>query len=134
MPGGIPISGVAGDQQAALFGQACFDPGMAKNTYGTGSFVLLNVGSECPPPTEGMLTTIAWELADGTVAYALEGAIDRSASASTRASSALAGGGATSAPPASLITAWISPPGPGDRPCASPWWRSARRSPAGGAG
>jgi glycerol kinase len=74
-PAGIPVSGVAGDQQAALFGQACFDPGMAKNTYGTGSFVLLNVGDTCPPPTEGMLTTIAWELADGTVAYALEGAI-----------------------------------------------------------
>ena len=74
-PGGIPVSGVAGDQQAALFGQACFEPGMAKNTYGTGSFVLLNVGDTCPPPTEGMLTTIAWELADGTVAYALEGAI-----------------------------------------------------------
>jgi glycerol kinase len=73
--GGIPVSGVAGDQQAALFGQACFEPGMAKNTYGTGSFVLLNVGAECPPPTDGMLTTIAWELADGTVAYALEGAI-----------------------------------------------------------
>jgi glycerol kinase len=72
---GIPVSGVAGDQQAALFGQACFEPGMAKNTYGTGSFVLLNVGATCPPPTEGMLTTIAWELADGTVAYALEGAI-----------------------------------------------------------
>ena len=71
----IPISGIAGDQQAALFGQACFEPGMAKNTYGTGSFVLLNVGDRCPPPTEGMLTTIAWELADGTVAYALEGAI-----------------------------------------------------------
>jgi glycerol kinase len=72
---GIPVSGVAGDQQAALFGQACFEPGMAKNTYGTGSFVLLNVGAECPRPTEGMLTTVAWELADGTVAYALEGAI-----------------------------------------------------------
>ncbi len=72
---GIPISGVAGDQQAALFGQACFTPGMAKNTYGTGSFVLLNVGSSCPPPTEGMLTTVAWQLSDGTVAYALEGAI-----------------------------------------------------------
>jgi glycerol kinase len=72
---GIPVSGVAGDQQAALFGQACFEPGMAKNTYGTGSFVLLNVGATCPPPTEGMLTTIAWELADGTIAYALEGAI-----------------------------------------------------------
>ena len=74
-PAGIPISGVAGDQQAALFGQACFTPGMAKNTYGTGSFVLLNVGSSCPPPTEGMLTTVAWQLSDGTVAYALEGAI-----------------------------------------------------------
>lgn len=75
VPAGIPVSGVAGDQQAALFGQACFEPGMAKNTYGTGSFVLLNVGADCPEPTEGMLTTIAWELADGTVAYALEGAI-----------------------------------------------------------
>jgi glycerol kinase len=74
-PNGIPISGVAGDQQAALFGQACFTPGMAKNTYGTGSFVLLNVGASCPPPTEGMLTTVAWQLSDGTVAYALEGAI-----------------------------------------------------------
>jgi glycerol kinase len=72
---GIPISGVAGDQQAALFGQACFRAGMAKNTYGTGSFVLLNVGSTCPSPSEGMLTTIAWQLNDGTVAYALEGAI-----------------------------------------------------------
>ncbi|MEA3184507.1 MAG: glycerol kinase, partial [Ilumatobacteraceae bacterium] len=72
---GIPIAGVAGDQQAALFGQACFEPGMAKNTYGTGSFVLLNVGASCPSPTEGMLTTVAWQLADGTVAYAMEGAI-----------------------------------------------------------
>jgi glycerol kinase len=71
----IPISGVAGDQQAALFGQACVEPGMAKNTYGTGSFVLLNVGETCPPPTEGMLTTVAWTLADGTTHYALEGAI-----------------------------------------------------------
>ncbi len=74
-PPGIPVSGVAGDQQAALFGQACVEPGMAKNTYGTGSFVLLNVGPECPPPTEGMLTTVAWTLADGTTHYALEGAI-----------------------------------------------------------
>jgi glycerol kinase len=72
---GTPISGVAGDQQAALFGQACFAPGTAKNTYGTGSFVLLNVGATCPPPTEGMLTTVAWTLSDGSVAYALEGAI-----------------------------------------------------------
>jgi len=75
VPSGLPISGVAGDQQAALFGQACVEPGMAKNTYGTGSFVLLNVGEECPPPTEGMLTTVAWTLADGTTHYALEGAI-----------------------------------------------------------
>jgi len=74
-PEGIPISGIAGDQQAALFGQACFRPGMAKNTYGTGSFVLLNVGSTCPEPADGMLTTVGWSLADGTVAYALEGAI-----------------------------------------------------------
>jgi glycerol kinase len=75
VPGDIPVSGVAGDQQAALFGQACVEPGMAKNTYGTGSFVLLNVGETCPPPTEGMLTTVAWTLADGTTHYALEGAI-----------------------------------------------------------
>jgi glycerol kinase len=74
-PAGINVSGIAGDQQAALFGQACLEPGMAKNTYGTGSFVLLNVGPTCPEPTEGMLTTVAWELADGTVAYALEGSI-----------------------------------------------------------
>ena len=72
---GIPVSGIAGDQQAALFGQACFEPGMAKNTYGTGSFVLMNVGPQCPDPVEGLLTTVGWELADGAVAYALEGAI-----------------------------------------------------------
>ena len=75
VPAGIPISGIAGDQQAALFGQSCVVPGMAKNTYGTGSFALLNVGSTCPPPTAGLLTTVAWKLADGTTAYALEGAI-----------------------------------------------------------
>ena len=80
-PAGIPISGIAGDQQAALFGQACVRPGMAKNTYGTGSFVLLNVGDSCPDPTDGMLTTVAWTLADGTVAYALEGAIFSTGSA-----------------------------------------------------
>ena len=72
---GVPVSGIGGDQQAALFGQACVTPGMTKNTYGTGSFVLMNVGPECPPPVEGLLTTVAWELSDGTVAYALEGAI-----------------------------------------------------------
>jgi glycerol kinase len=72
---GVPISGVAGDQQAALFGQACFEPGMTKNTYGTGSFVLMNVGANCPEPVEGLLTTVAWTLADGTTTYALEGSI-----------------------------------------------------------
>ncbi len=72
---GIPISGIAGDQQAALFGQACFEPGMTKNTYGTGSFMLMNVGADCPEPAEGMLTTVAWKLGDGPVIYALEGAV-----------------------------------------------------------
>ncbi len=73
---GVPISGVAGDQQAALFGQACFEPGMTKNTYGTGSFVLMNVGSVCPSPVEGLLTTVAWSLGpDQPAAYAYEGAV-----------------------------------------------------------
>jgi glycerol kinase len=79
LPLGIPISGIAGDQQSALFGQTCFSPGMAKNTYGTGSFILMNVGSQCPEPTPGLLTTVAWSIADSdgtvTTAYALEGAI-----------------------------------------------------------
>ncbi len=74
-PPGIPISGIAGDQQAALFGQCCVRPGMAKNTYGTGSFVLMNVGGRCPPPADGLLTTVAWTLADGSTTYALEGSI-----------------------------------------------------------
>ncbi len=75
---GIPVSGVAGDQQAALFGQACFEVGQAKNTYGTGSFVLMNVGSTCPEPAEGLLTTVAWALDGGggtETVYACEGAI-----------------------------------------------------------
>ena len=75
VPGGVPVSGIAGDQQAALFGQACLEPGMTKNTYGTGSFVLMHVGDACPEPVEGLLTTVGWTLADGTTAYALEGAI-----------------------------------------------------------
>ncbi len=58
--GEVPVAGIAGDQQAALFGQACHRPGMAKNTYGTGSFVLLNTGSEAPRPPEGLLATVAW--------------------------------------------------------------------------
>ena len=75
VPDNIPISGIAGDQQSALFGQVCTTPGMAKNTYGTGSFILLNVGTTCPQPTDGMLTTVAWDLGDGAPVYALEGAI-----------------------------------------------------------
>jgi len=70
----VPISGVAGDQQAALFGQACFEPGMSKNTYGTGSFLLLNTGERAPSSRLGLLTTVAWQLGD-TWTYALEGAV-----------------------------------------------------------
>jgi len=70
----IPISGVAGDQQAALFGQACYKPGMAKNTYGTGCFMLMNTGEKAVKSNNGLLTTIAWGL-DGKVEYALEGSI-----------------------------------------------------------
>jgi glycerol kinase len=71
----VPISGVLGDQQAALFGQACLAPGLTKNTYGTGSFVLMNVGDRCPEPVEGLLTTVAWVIDGEPAAYALEGAI-----------------------------------------------------------
>ena len=62
LPGhdGVPVAGVAGDQQAALFGQACLDTGLGKNTYGTGSFVLLNTGATPPPPAAGLLATVAW--------------------------------------------------------------------------
>ena len=70
----IPISGVAGDQQAALFGQGCFSPGMAKNTYGTGCFMLMNTGEKAVASANGLLTTIAWGL-NGKVEYALEGSI-----------------------------------------------------------
>ncbi len=72
--GEVPVAGIAGDQQAALFGQACYSPGEAKNTYGTGSFVLLNAGTEAPPAQEGLLTTVAWGLGDETD-YALEAAV-----------------------------------------------------------
>lgn len=70
----IPIAGVAGDQQAALFGQACFSKGMAKNTYGTGCFMLMNTGEKPVDSNNGLLTTIAWGI-DGKVEYALEGSI-----------------------------------------------------------
>jgi glycerol kinase len=72
--GAVPVAGIAGDQQAALFGQACHRPGMAKNTYGTGSFVLLNTGEQAPRPPDGLLATVAWGLED-EVAYALEASI-----------------------------------------------------------
>ena len=72
--GAIPIAGMAGDQQAALFGQACFAPGMAKNTYGTGCFMLMNTGEKFVQSKKGLLTTIAWGI-DGKVEYALEGSI-----------------------------------------------------------
>lgn len=70
----IPISGVAGDQQAALFGQACFDESMAKNTYGTGGFLLMNTGRRLVRSKTGLITTVAWGI-DGEVEYALEGSI-----------------------------------------------------------
>jgi glycerol kinase len=72
--GKVPVAGIAGDQQAALFGQACHSPGMAKNTYGTGSFVLLNTGRDAPDPGDGLLTTVAWGIG-GEVDYALEAAV-----------------------------------------------------------
>ena len=74
---GVPIAGILGDQQAALFGQACFSPGDAKNTYGTGCFLLLNAGFNVPnPPTDsGLLTTIAYQRAGHPVVYALEGSV-----------------------------------------------------------
>ncbi len=85
LPGGIPITGIAGDQQASLFGQACVHPGMAKNTYGTGSFVLMNIGTRCPEPAEGLLTTVGWRIPASMLGltggdelvthYALEGSI-----------------------------------------------------------
>jgi len=70
----IPLGAVAGDQQAALFGQACYDAGMTKNTYGTGSFVLLNTGDKPVPSEKGLVTTLAWGLG-GKVTYAMEGSI-----------------------------------------------------------
>ncbi|MGH7313658.1 MAG: glycerol kinase GlpK [Candidatus Rokuibacteriota bacterium] len=74
LPRGVPIAGIAGDQQAALFGQACYQPGTAKNTYGTGCFVLLNTGETPVASRHGLLTTIAWRIG-GVTTYALEGSI-----------------------------------------------------------
>ncbi|MFO7197212.1 FGGY-family carbohydrate kinase, partial [Enterococcus faecium] len=68
----VPVAGIAGDQQAALFGQGCFEKGMAKNTYGTGCFLLMNTGEKAVRSENGLLTTLAWGI-DGKVEYALEG-------------------------------------------------------------
>lgn len=72
---GIPIAGIAGDQQSALFGQVCTKPGMAKNTYGTGSFMLINTGTEPVPSKNNLLTTIAWRIGKEKTVYALEGSV-----------------------------------------------------------
>jgi len=71
----VAIGGIAGDQQAATFGQACFAPGMAKNTYGTGCFLMLQVGSQPRPPGKGLLATVGWQLASGAKSYLLEGSV-----------------------------------------------------------
>ena len=72
--GRVPIAAAAGDQQAALFGQACFDPGSAKNTYGTGCFMLLNTGGRPVPSVNGLLTTVGWKIG-GVTTYCLEGSV-----------------------------------------------------------
>jgi glycerol kinase len=72
---GVPVAGILGDQQAALFGQACYDPGEAKNTYGTGCFMLMNTGQEVVPSASGLLTTVGYQIGDQPVVYALEGSI-----------------------------------------------------------
>ena len=70
---GVPITGILGDQQSALFGQACFEVGMVKATYGTGAFVLAQAGGQVPAVVDGLITTIAWDLGDQRASYALEG-------------------------------------------------------------
>ncbi|MCD4548990.1 MULTISPECIES: glycerol kinase GlpK [unclassified Schaalia] len=72
---GVPISGILGDQQAATFGQACFDVGMAKNTYGTGCFMIMNTGKEIVPSKNGLLTTVCYKIGEADTVYALEGSI-----------------------------------------------------------
>src|SRR5512142_154561 len=72
---GVPVSGDLGDQQAALFGQCCFSAGEAKNTYGTGCFMLLNTGEKPIPSNSGLLTTLAYKLGQKRAVYALEGSV-----------------------------------------------------------
>ena len=73
--GGVPVAGDLGDQQAATFGQAAFEPGMAKNTYGTGCFMIMNTGEEIVPSKNGLLTTVCYKIGDDKPIYALEGSI-----------------------------------------------------------
>lgn len=80
LPGNLPIAGIAGDQQASLFGQACLLPGMSKNTYGTGCFILMNTGKSPIRSQHGLLTTVAWDLGQG-LEYALEGSVFNAGSA-----------------------------------------------------
>jgi glycerol kinase len=72
---GVPVSGILGDQQAALFGQSCFQPGEAKCTYGTGQFLMMNTGLTPTPSKNGLLTTVGFKLGDQPCVYALEGAV-----------------------------------------------------------
>ena len=72
---GVPVAGILGDQQAALVGQTCFEPGQAKNTYGTGCFLLMNTGTELRASTCGLLTTVAYQFQNEPVHYALEGSV-----------------------------------------------------------
>src|SRR5690606_30269928 len=72
---GVPLAGILGDQQAALVGQACFQPGEAKNTFGTGCFLLMNTGQEAVPSAAGLVTTVAYRFADRPASFALEGSI-----------------------------------------------------------
>ena len=138
---GVPVSGVLGDQQAALFGQACFEPGLVKVTYGTGSFALANAGPERPPPPDGLTVSCAWDLGDhaddahGRVAYALEGSAFVSGAAiqwlrdglGIIASAAELGPLAESVPDSGGVTFVPALTGLG-----SPWWdpRRAASSPA----
>ncbi len=126
---GIAVSGVAGDQQAALFGQGCHEVGMAKNTYGTGSFVLMNVGQHCPSPIDGLLTTVAWDLGAGPV-YAFEGSIFATGAAVGWLTGILDG----AADPAAVETLARSVPDsggvvvvPGFAGLGSPWWDPTAR-------
>ena len=134
---GVPVSGIAGDQQAALFGHGCFAPGDTKVTYGTGSFVLMNLGAQLPASTEGLLTTVAWDLGAHAPAgpneafnYALEGSIFSSGATIQwlRDGLGLIGEAAEAGPLASEIVnndgVYLVPAFAG---LGSPWWDAEAR-------